>query len=254
MFKKFKIKTGIVITGLAVCLFSLIGFVEKKAAEKVFNEPVIKINFEHDNYFLDKEVVRNLMTMNGQEEIAGALYKDINLKTLELRIKSHKFVEDAQVYKDHKGNLMVEVQQCRPIGRIIQTNGPHAYIGTNGNSLPTSEKFTARVVLLDGEKATKLMNADYLKSEEGKKYLGLLKMIDEDPFWKSQITQISVNKAGEIRLYPQVGQEFFDLGMPEELEIKFKKLKLYYNEILPLKGFNKYRSVNLKYKDQIICE
>jgi cell division protein FtsQ len=254
MFKKFKIKAGIVIAGFAVCLFSLIGFVEKKEAEKVFNEPIIKINYEHDNYFLDEKVVKNLMTLNGKEEIAGAKYKDINLKMLELRIKTHKFVEDAQVYKDHKGNLMVEVSQCRPIGRIIQTNGPHAYIGTNGNSLPTSEKFTARVVLIDGDKTASLMNGDYLKSDEGKKYLELLKIIDEDPFWKSQVTQISVNRSGEIKLYPQVGQDIFDLGMPEELDTKFRKLKLYYKEILPLKGFNKYKTVNLKYKDQIICE
>jgi cell division protein FtsQ len=255
MFSRIKIKRGIVITGFAIVLFSLISFVENKHANKAFENIIVEIDDEKQfNYFIDTKEVLSLITLNGADKIVNEKYKDVDLKSLELRIKSHKFVENAQVYKDLKGNLMVEVQQCRPLGRIIQSNGPHAYIGSNGNTLPTSEKFTARVVLIDGEKASSLMKQGYLQSEEGKGYLELLKMIDQDKFWKSQIVQISVNKLGEVKLYPQIGQEVFDLGKPEELPVKLRKMKIYYKTILPLKGFNRYKSVNLKYKDQIICE
>jgi cell division protein FtsQ len=57
-----------------------------------------------------------------------------------------------------------------------------------------------------------------------------------------------------VKLYPQIGQEVFELGKPEELPVKLKKMKIYYKTILPLKGFNRYKTVNLKFKDQIICE
>jgi cell division protein FtsQ len=255
MFSKIKIKRGFVITGFAIVLFSLISFVENEHANKAFENIIVEIDDEKQfNYFIDRNEVISLMTFNNTDPIIHKKYKDIDLKTLEMRIKSHKFVENAQVYKDLKGNLMVEVQQCRPLGRIVQTNGPHVYIGSNGNTLPTSEKFTARVVLIDGEKAPALMKQGYLHSEEGKGYVDLLKIIDQDKFWKSQIVQISVNKLGEVKLYPQIGEEVFDLGKPEELPVKFRKMKIYYKTILPLKGFNRYKTVNLKYKDQIICE
>jgi cell division protein FtsQ len=195
MFSRIKIKRGIVVTGFAIILFSLISFVENKHANKSFENIIVEIDDEKQfNYFIDSKEVINLMTLNGTDQIVNVKYKDIDLKTLEHRIRSHQFVENAQVYKDLKGNLMAEVQQCRPLGRIVQSNGPHAYIGSNGNTLPTSEKFTARVVLIDGENAPALMKQGYLQTEEGKGYLELLKMIDQDKFWKSQIVQISVNK------------------------------------------------------------
>lgn len=255
MLKKIKIKNGIVITGFAIILFSLIGFVEKEHVNKTFEHIIVEIDDEKQfNYFIDRNEVINLITLKNTDPVIHKKYKNVDLKTLESRIKSHQFVENAQVYKDLKGNLMVEVQQCRPLGRIVQTNGPHVYIGSNGNTLPTSEKFTARVVLIDGDKAPALMKQGYLHSEEGKGYVDLLKIIDQDKFWKSQIVQISVNKSGEVKLYPQIGQEVFDLGKPEELPVKFRKMKIYYKTILPLQGFNRYKTVNLKYKDQIICE
>ena len=37
------------------------------------------------------------------------------------------------------------------------------------------------------------------------------------------------------------------------MEIKFKKLELFYKNILPTKGWNYYESVNLKFKNQIVC-
>jgi cell division protein FtsQ len=255
MFSKIKIKRGFVITGFAIVLFSLISFVENEHANKTFKNIIVEIDDEKQfNYFIDRNEVVSLMTFNNTDQIIHEKYKNVDLKTLELRIKSHKFVEDAQVYKDLKGNLMVEIQQCRPLGRIVQTNGPHVYIGSNGKTLPTSEKFTARVVIIDGEKASSLMKQGYLLSEEGKGYVDLLKIIDQDKFLKSQIVQITINKLGEVKLYPQIGQEVFDLGKPEELSIKFRKMKIYYKTILPLKGFNRYKTVSLKYKDQIICE
>src|SRR5436190_4645818 len=123
MFSKIKIKRGIVITGFAVVLFSLISFVENEHANKAFENIIVEIDDEKQfNYFIDREEVISLMTFNNTDPVIRKKYKDTDLKTLESRIKSHKFVENAQVYKDLKGNLMVEVQQSRPLGRIVQTN------------------------------------------------------------------------------------------------------------------------------------
>ncbi len=93
-----------------------------------------------------------------------------------------------------------------------------------------------------------------MTTEEGKPYIELIKYIDEDKFWKAQIAQISVDKKGEMTMYTQVGGEVIVFGKPEEIEVKFKKLTAYYKEVIPVKGFNRYKTVNLKFKDQIVCE
>jgi cell division protein FtsQ len=37
------------------------------------------------------------------------------------------------------------------------------------------------------------------------------------------------------------------------LENKFKKLKAIYTEVLPKVGFEQYKTINLKYKGQVVC-
>jgi len=39
-----------------------------------------------------------------------------------------------------------------------------------------------------------------------------------------------------------------------DLEIKFKKLDIFFKEILPLRGWDAYQAVNVQYKDQIVCD
>jgi cell division protein FtsQ len=253
-FKKIRPKRSLLAAVMCMLVFTLISFVEKKQCGKVFKNIRITIDNEFDNYFVDEEEVVRILTANSRESIINKKYEDINLKLLEERIKSHKFVEDAQVFKDHKGNLMVDIKQCRPIARVIQPDGPHAYIGIRGNTLTTSEKFTARVVVVEGKFTSTLLQPAFLLSKEGKPYLDFLIRIDQDKFWKAQIAQVSIDPYGEITMYPQVGDEVIFLGKPEDLEMKFERLKIFYKKILPQKGWNRYDLVNLKYKDQIICE
>ncbi len=41
--------------------------------------------------------------------------------------------------------------------------------------------------------------------------------------------------------------------MPSDLAVKFRKLKILYNEGLKYEGWNNYEKINLKYKNQVIC-
>ncbi len=255
MFKKLKIKRGIIYSLLAVGMFTLIGFVESKEKETRVKNVVINIDHEGNNYFVEEEDVMDLMTRNGADLIVDKKYAQIDLKEIELRVKSFKFVQDAQVSKDHKGNVTVLVKQRRPIARIIQSNGSHAYIGADGTTLSTSEKYTSRVVVIDGDFTSKLLSEEYLtKEEEGKKYFDLLKKIDQDKFWKTMIAQLTISKNGEIQIYPQLGDQVIEIGKPDDLDLKLRNMALFYTKILPAKGWGSYKNVNLKYKDQIICE
>ncbi|WP_045467609.1 cell division protein FtsQ/DivIB [Sporocytophaga myxococcoides] len=251
---RFRIKRKVYYILGSIVLFALISFVEKKQADREIKAINVHIDYEYDNYFVTEEKVLDLISKNGSDRIIGASYNDIDLKTLELRIKSHKFVEEAQVYKDLKGNLTVEVSQCRPVARVVQSDGPHAYIGSSGNTLSTSDEFTARVLLIDGSGSAKLTKKEFFESEEGKPYLDLINFLDQDKFWKAQIAQLTVERNGDISMYTQIGDQLILFGKPEEVESKFKRLKIFYKEILPTKGWNSYNKVNLKFKDQIICE
>jgi cell division protein FtsQ len=254
MLKSFFTRRNMFLVFGALVLLSLIGFVEKKAMDKKVSNVIINIEDEYGSHFVDEEDVLRIIAGNNADSLRGKNLEEINLKSMEKKIKTNKFIDKAEVYKDHKGNLLVDIKQCKPIARVVQEYGPHAYIGDNGNILPVSEKFTARVVIIDGENATRFMDSTFVNSTEAKIFVSMIHLIDKDPFLKAQVSQITYRKNGEVELRPQVGSEVIYLGKLNDLEIKLNKVKVYYKQIVQLKGFNKYRIVNLKYKDQIICE
>jgi cell division protein FtsQ len=251
--KKQIIRTGILST-VVVVLFAAIGFVEKKHGGKVCSKIIVNIENQYDTYFIDENDVIRLMTENGADVIIGRDFYELDLKKIEARVNSHKFVKNAEVYKDLKGNVIVDVEQWKPIARIIQQDGPDAYVGPEGQILPTSEKFTARVVLISGENTKELVTKDLNKTEEGKKLFEFLNYINEDPFLKAQIAEIQRLRNGEIILHTQVSRQYVEFGRPEEFDKKFKKLMIFYKDILPQKGWNKYEKVSVKYQNQIVCE
>jgi cell division protein FtsQ len=214
----------------------------------------VKIENIEDNHFLDEDDINHLMQVS-HDNIKGASLSKVGMKEIEKRIKNDRFVKEAQLYSDLKGNLVVKVELRRPIARIVRNDGPDGYIAEDGTVMPVSDKFSVRVVLVSGLYVRKLLQMENLNdAEEGKQLIAMINHIREDEFWKAQVAQLDIDSKERITIFPQVGDEIIEFGKPEEIEAKFKKLKIFYKEILPTKGWSKYRRVNLEYEGQIIAE
>lgn len=167
---------------------------------------------------------------------------------------NHKFIDRAQVFKNLKGKLVIQVYQSTPIARILQQEMPDAYITEHGDILPTSDMFSARVPLVSGSYMNRMIEDGATVPEESRDVLALLQFIDQSEFWKAQVAQLDIDDDGNIIIYPQVGKQHIEFGMATDIKSKFQRLELFYKKILPKEGWNKYNRVNVQYRDQIICE
>jgi cell division protein FtsQ len=253
-FFKHKLKRKVKVFLTFVIFFSLIGFVEKKQSTKVCTKVNISIENYLDNYFINDSDILTLVTNGGRERLVGTLYKNIDLKNLEKRIKTNKFIRSCQVSRDLNGELSIEVKQRRPIARIVHRYAPDAYISDQGDILPLSERFTARVVLVEGDNVEYLLEKASIATEEQEGFFKLLRFIEAHKFWKAQIAQLYVNADGTVLMYPQVGKQVIEFGQAKDIESKFNRLKIFYKQIIPVKGWNRYSRISLAYQDQIICE
>ena len=248
MRKEFKIAIAVVV------LFGIIAFTERMQGSVAVKEVVIKIENIEDNHFVDEEDVLNLMQVS-DENLRGASISQLNLKAIENKIKSDAYVKDAELYSDIKGNLIVNVTLRRPVARIVRSYGPSVYVAEDGAIMPVSEKFSARTLLISGVHANQIMHEEnILDSEEGEALFYLINLIRNDEFWSAQIAQLDIAAINKITLYPQIGGQVIEFGKLENIDEKFSKLKVFYKEILPQKGWNTYHRVNLEYDGQIVTE
>jgi cell division protein FtsQ len=251
---KFNLKREIKIGAAVIVVLLFIAFTERRQGRVAIQDISIRLDNIEDNYFLEESDISNLMQLS-KENLKGASIDRVNLKSIEKKIKSDPFIQDADLYSDLKGNVVARVELRRPVARIVRNDGPDGYIAEDGTLMPTSDKFTSRVVLISGSYVRKLTQLKNLnETEEGKLLMELVDRIRKDEFWRAQIAQLDIDSKARITIYPQVGDEYIEFGKPDNQEVKFRKLMIFYKEILPRVGWNKYQRVNLEYEGQIVTE
>jgi cell division protein FtsQ len=251
---KINIKRELKIGAVLVVLFGLIAFTERMKGDVAVRDIQVKIENLNENHFLEDQDILSRMQVD-QRHLIGVGVNTLNFKSIEKKIELDPYIKDAQIYSDLKGNVTVKVKLRRPIARMVRNDGPDAYIAEDGTVMPVSEKFTSRVILISGSYVrTLLRQQNVMETEEGKRLMEMLNTIRDDEFWKAQIAELDIDAKTRIAIFPQVGDEKIEFGRPENLETKFKKLRIYYKEILPRVGWNKYNRVSLEYEGQIVAE
>ena len=207
-----------------------------------------------DLQFVNQEYLSKYLDTKARRPIIGQESEKMNTHRLEEYLSAHPFVEEAQLYTTQEGHLHATIHQHKPIARIIYPNGQNKYLTTSGTLLPLSQRYTARVPLVYMPKHYILTLEDWRRSPESMQWLKLLRLIYQHDFWRAQIAEVSINEAQELSLYTQISKQVVYFGTAESLREKLKKLHLFYTEILPKKGWNRYDIVDLRFENQIVCK
>jgi len=78
--------------------------------------------------------------------------------------------------------------------------------------------------------------------------------LKKDTLWDAQIEQLFVDANHDIELIPRVGNQRILLGNADSLEVKMKNLLAFYKKAMPQVGWDTYKTINIKYTNQIVCE
>jgi len=251
---KFNLKREMKIGAALLVVVMFIAFTERRQGDVIIRDITVKIENLNENHFLDEDDIIDLMELDKQT-LKGAGLEEVNLKDIEKRIRLEPFIKEADMYSDIKGNVVVRVKLRRPVARLVRNDGPDGYIAEDGTIMPVSGKYTSRVLLISGGFIRTLLKQQNVNDlEEGKQLMELINIIQEDNFWRAQIAQLDIDSKTNIAMYSQVGDEKIEFGKLDNQEAKFKKLMIFYKEILPRTGWNKYSRVNLQYEGQIVAE
>lgn len=251
-------------TTLLLGTLVLLGFSKHRQSEMPCRKIIINIDRSENNFFVNEEDIFS-MVYHEMDTNLNRPISIINTEKIEKQLNNHPSIANAEVYKSIDGELMIDVEQRKPIIRVFNLSGDSYYLDENGKLMPPSEKFTARVMVANGylfesyEKvyqynAREIAGNDSLASRSRLDDIFLFAdYINKHPFWQAQIEQLYVNKDFEIELIPRVGNHTIVFGDASGLNEKFNKLMIFYNQGLNKTGWNEYSTINLKFKDQIIC-
>ena len=202
----------------------------------------IEVEFEAgENSFLTHKLVNKLLIQN-EEPVKNQTKSVLDLHKLENTVLSNPYIENATVFLTPGGLLKAQVKQREPIARII-TDTEVYYVDRYGVKMPLSEHFSARVPLVFGVESSS--NIDEITE--------LVRLIFDDEFLKKEIVSIERLTSNEYEMKVRSGDYKIDFGKFTRVDEKVKKIKAFYNKALVDNSIGNYETINVKYRNQVVC-
>ncbi len=207
-----------------------------------------------DDKLISESDVRNALLRSFGNTLEGTTIGNLEVERMERVLQEDPFVADADTWIDQNNILHVRIEQREPLLRVLDNHGGNYYLDKNGQKMPPSKNFTARVLVATGNLPP--YTTDFLDKKRNplKDLFNLTNTLLADDFYANFIQQIHVNNAGEFVLVPLVGDQKIILGSTRRLEDKLNRLKIFYQKAMPATGWREYETINLKYTGQIVCK
>ncbi|MFV0376193.1 MAG: cell division protein FtsQ/DivIB [Mangrovibacterium sp.] len=243
--KIINISLFVAVVGLIV---SSLAFSSGRLARVKCDEVVVIIPEDSPRFIDEEEVVR--LVREAEPKLKSSSLDRVNTNLLEQKLQKNPAIKKAEVYRhisgkqmSFKGELMVEVQQREPLFRVM-TDKDDYYMDHDGVRIPANPQFASHVVLVSG-----MLNDKFTAQQ----LVPLIAFIHSDPFWNAQIKQVEVTGKGELTMVPLVGEQLIEFGDVLNYREKLRNLKALYEQAMPKAGWDKYRKISLKYKNQVVC-
>lgn len=247
MFQKLLKIAGILI--LVAFIVVTLAFTSGESKDIVCHDIEVSFNNSDVIHINKNEILKKVRAADAK--ILNKTLDKINSDVIEKEVEKLQAIRKAEVYKlikkdtsSFRGVLVVKVKHREPVVRIISDNGSY-FLDKDGSRIPVSSSYTANVLVVTGSLTEK-----YAVEE----MLPFVEYIRDNDFWNAQIEQIHVEKDGDVLLSPLVGEQIIELGSLDDYEGKLRRMKAFYEQVLVKNNWNKYKTISLKYNNQVIAK
>lgn len=202
----------------------------------------IEVKIIDQNMPLLKPEMVNKLLIEKNQDLKTITKDDLDLNKLEKTVGKQHFVEQADVFITVDGVLKAVVKQKIPVGRMMEAQGSF-YLDSEGNRMPVSNNFTARVPLVSGS----------ILAVDKEKFAEILNKIEADDFLKKNITSVQVLPNGSLIMENRNYNYKIDFGRTINIDKKFKNYKAFFQKAVNDSLLKNYKRINLKFTQQVVC-
>ena len=207
----------------------------------------LEVSFTDSLKFVSENDIRRFLDRNYGIYV-GQKLDSVRLERIEEMLESRNVVLNSEAWVTADGTLHVSISQRAPILRFMDGQRGY-YMDAEGFVFPLHKTYTAKVPVIEGN--IPLMNE--LDDKWKNDMLEFHDFLMSNDNYAVMVEKMSINKDGDLVIETGRGDEKFIFGEIESLKEKFRKVERYYAYIVPNAADKKYKTVILKYKNQIVC-
>ena len=240
-FKKiFLYVTLFVIVALFVCSAALAH--QQSQLEVCKQVDLVILNSDSSTFVTREGIMKELETRNLFPE--GKLIRSLDTDSIERALAHCDYLESVECYVSNINHLVIEVRQYVPVMRVYDRGDSTVYyVNRTGKRVAVDGRYHIDVPVVEG---------DFTGSFQPIRLLPLINYVDGDESLKGLVSMYVVRDSNNVCFVPTICGHIVNMGRVEGWESKFKKLRLFYDNVMSKKGWDAYTEVSLKWDYMVV--
>ena len=222
-----------------VLFIVVLSFTNSRQEQQFVTLDKISILVSEDN-FVDSSIVKAEWD-KFNVSVDSTLLNNFKAEELEVLLEKHPSIEKVEVFANQKGNVAITIDQKKAVVRIKSIYDDY-YLDKFGKRMKLSSTYTSNLLVVTGE----------VRVSNHQEIFDFVSIINKSEFWKAQITQLHF-MGNEVIMSPRVGDQKIRFGCLVDVKEKLNNLYEFYKQAMPVKGWQAYSDIDLKFKNQVVC-
>lgn len=213
----------------------------QQQSQKCRDVKVRIVNADATMFVTKQGILRDLADMNMSP--IGMPMSQINTDNIERRLSQSEYLEGVECYFDNSDNLIIEARQLVPVMRIFDGEQSY-YVNRDGKRMSALGRYHVDVPVVEGH---------FSGTFKPTSLLPMMEYVAKDPALNALVTMYVVRDSSNICFVPSISGHIVNMGDGKDYESKFAKLLLFYRKVMPVKGWNTYKEISLKWNYQVVA-
>ncbi len=227
---------------LAIALAAGILWARSKAHEELCTSVNVEVINSDSTSFVTPQGVLNDLNSQGVK-LVGKKLSSIDASDIEEALRQSPYLESADVVKCQDGRVLIRVSQLVPVLRVFDGEQSY-YVNRAGKRMAATANYHSDVPIVQGH---------FTKKYPVTRLLPLIDYVERDSLLHSLVTMYQVRDTNNIIIVPEFSGHVVNIGNASGFENKFAKLKLFYKEVMPKRGWNTFDTISVKWNHQIVA-
>lgn len=234
---------NIILLILATLLVAGVIWARSRKTNEVCQRVTVQIVNKDSTVFVTEQGVQTELAQSGIKVIGKPMWQ-INAARIEEVLGHSEYLENVECVKATDGELIIRASQLVPVMRVFENDGSSYYVNAAGKRMNATAIYHSDVPVVQGH---------FTKQFPATRLLPLVKYVEGDSLLRTLVTMYSMRDSNNIFLVPSIYGHVVNIGGVNGFEQKFDKLKLFYREVMPAKGWETYDTISVKWNHQVVA-
>lgn len=203
----------------------------------------VEIMNSDSTQFVTERGVQTALVESGIK-VLGRPMRQIDASHIEHVLGQSDYLENVECVKAKDGEIIIRATQLVPVLRVFDADNVSYYVNAAGKRMNATSTFHSDVPVVQGH---------FTDTYPATRLLPLVRYVESDTLLRSLVSMYTMRDSNNIFITTNIVGHVVNIGPVKDYANKLEKLKLFYQQVMPAKGWDTYDTISVKWSHQVVA-